>query len=489
MPTLKKPLEIRYVDPASLKPAARNPRIMPPAEMEALQRALDRWGFVDPIVVRAQDKRIIGGHQRVEAAVAMGMTEIPVVYVNVSKVDAMVLNEALNRITGRWNEAELALHQEEIRLAGGDLSLTGFTDDEIALLAGTGHMTASEGRRKLTERFIVPPFSVLDARQGYWQDRKRAWLALGVAPQEGRASDLVGFGGAASRRQAGSNPKLRKPFDPAAGRRGDMISKSVDRANWGSYQPGDTGWTGSGSSIFDPVLAELACRWFCPPGGAVLDPFAGESTKGIVAEYLGYQYTGIEIRPEQVEANVAQADALHLVPQWIFGDAEQLDGLLPAGAQYDLIFTSPPYYDLEIYSQADASALPTYPEFMAFYWRVFAQAVARLRDNRFVVVKVGEIRDKAGAYRNFVGDNMAGFVALGLHYYNEATFITPVGSLPIRVSSQFTHHRKLGKGHQNVLVFFKGELQAIPANFPDTIEAGDVEAQGDAGGTAAYPPP
>jgi len=429
---------------------------MPPAEMEALKRALDRWGFVDPIVVRAQDKRIIGGHQRVEAAVAMGLTEIPVVYVNVSKVDAMVLNEALNRITGRWNEAELALHQEEIRLAGGDLSLTGFTDDEIALLAGTGRMTAAQAKRKLTERFIVPPFSVLDARQGYWQDRKWAWLAL-LAPAEGRRDDLIG--------------------------------KAVDRTNWGSYGPGDTGWTGSGSSIFDPVLAELACRWFCPPGGAVLDPFAGESTKGIVAEYLGYQYTGIEIRPEQVEANVAQADALHLVPQWIFGDADQLDGLLPAGAQYDLIFTSPPYYDLEIYSQEDASALPTYREFMAFYWRVFAQAVARLRDKRFVVVKVGEIRDKAGAYRNFVGDNMAGFIGLGLHYYNEATFITPVGSLPIRVSSQFTHHRKLGKGHQNVLVFFKGDLRQIPAEFPEEIEAGDVEAQGDAGGTAAYPPP
>lgn len=191
----RKPLEIRYVDPASLKAADRNPRIMPPAEMEALKRALDRWGFVDPIVVRSQDKRIIGGHQRVEAAVAMGMTEIPVVYVNVSKVDAMVLNEALNRITGRWNEAELALHQEEIRLAGGDLSLTGFTDDEIALLAGTGRMTAAQAKRKLTERFIVPPFSVLDARQGYWQDRKRAWLALGVAPTEGRKDGLIGESG------------------------------------------------------------------------------------------------------------------------------------------------------------------------------------------------------------------------------------------------------------------------------------------------------
>jgi hypothetical protein len=32
-----------------------------------------------------------------------------------------------------------------------------------------------------------------------------------------------------------------------------------------------------------------------------------------------------------------------------------------------------------------------------------------------------------------------------------------VGSLPIRVGKQFTAGRKLGKTHQNVLVFIKGD--------------------------------
>lgn len=48
---------------------------------------------------------------------------------------------------------------------------------------------------------------------------------------------------------------------------------------------------GSGTSIFDPVLCELAYRWFCPPGGSILDPFAGGSVRGIVAGILGREYT------------------------------------------------------------------------------------------------------------------------------------------------------------------------------------------------------
>ncbi len=128
------PLTIRYVDPRTLQPAERNPRIMPGHEMKALKAALARWGFVDPIVLRKEDERIIGGHQRVTAAIELGMELVPVVEADVSAVDAMILNEALNRIHGDWNEPSLSLHQQEIGLAGGDLTLTGFTLREIRLL-------------------------------------------------------------------------------------------------------------------------------------------------------------------------------------------------------------------------------------------------------------------------------------------------------------------------------------------------------------------
>ena len=46
-------------------------------------------------------------------------------------------------------------------------------------------------KAKLQSRFIIPPFSVFDTRQGYWQERKRMWLDLGVKSEIGRADDLT----------------------------------------------------------------------------------------------------------------------------------------------------------------------------------------------------------------------------------------------------------------------------------------------------------
>lgn len=82
----------------------------------------------------------------------------------------------------------------------------------------------------------------------------------------------------------------------------------------------------TGTSVFDPVLCELAYRWFCPPGGLILDPFAGGSVRGIVASKLGRKYLGIDLRAEQIEANRQQAKTIggKPKPKWIEGDAVDL---------------------------------------------------------------------------------------------------------------------------------------------------------------------
>ncbi|HXF87125.1 MAG TPA: hypothetical protein VNK48_02075 [Xanthobacteraceae bacterium] len=63
--------------------------------------------------------------------------------------------------------------------------------------------------------------------------------------------------------------------------KGDRDSEELDPVSQAILE------VGSGTSIFDPVLCEIAYRWFCPPGGSVLDPFAGGSVRGIVASRLG----------------------------------------------------------------------------------------------------------------------------------------------------------------------------------------------------------
>ncbi len=217
----------------------------------------------------------------------------------------------------------------------------------------------------------------------------------------------------------------------------------------------------SGTSIFDPVLCELAYRWFCPPGGLVLDPFAGGSVRGIVASKLGRRYVGVELRPEQVAANRTQGIAIcgEPMPAWHEGDSRELAALVP-GLEADFVFSCPPYADLEVYSDdpRDLSIFP-YAEFRAAYRQVIAAACAMLRPDRFACFVVGDVRDKKGAYRGLPWHTVEAFEAAGLKLYNEAVLITAVGSLPVRVGRQFASGRKLGKTHQNVLVFLKGDAK------------------------------
>ena len=234
----------------------------------------------------------------------------------------------------------------------------------------------------------------------------------------------------------------------------------------------------TGTSIFDPVLCELIYRWFCPGNGEILDPFAGGSVRGIVANYLGYKYTGIDLRPEQIDANLEQGNTITPanIPNWICGNSLNI-GELINNQKFDLVFSCPPYYDLEIYSDNpnDLSNYKSYEDFLADYYSIIKQSVALLNDNRFACFVVGDVRDKKGFYRNFVGDTIKAFQEAGAILYNEAILVTAVGSLPIRITKQFVSGRKLGKTHQNILIFFKGDPKTIKTEFgaaeiPDVFE-------------------
>lgn len=288
----------------------------------------------------------------------------------------------------------------------------------------------------VAEKFLFPPFSVLDARSGDWQSRKRSWLSLGIASEVGRAGDLT-----YSNRVA--------MFDAYRVKEGTRKSTTVQ-----------------GSSIFDPVLCECAYRWFCPPGGQVVDPFAGGSVRGIVAGLLGLQYWGSDLRPEQIAANEAQgADILTQTPagavKWVCGDSAVTLSAAPAA---DFVFSCPPYGDLEVYSDDphDLSAM-TYPAFVEAYRDIIAKACARLRPDRFACFVVGDFRDERGRYRNFVGETVEAFRAAGLDLYNDAILVTVVGTGSLRADKFFSSSRKFVKTHQNVLVFCKGDPRKATA--------------------------
>jgi DNA modification methylase len=267
----------------------------------------------------------------------------------------------------------------------------------------------------LREQFIEPPFSVLDTKSGNWQRRKKLWASLGIKSEIGRDSAVINM---------------------------DTTKKENNTASY--------------VSIFDPALCEVIYKWFCVDGLEILDPFAGGSVRGIVANKLGYKYTGIDIRQEQIDSNRQQAIEILDVdnqPNWYVGDSnEVLDGFTKT---FDFVFSCPPYADLEVYSdlKGDISNMP-YIEFMNAYESIIAKSCKLLKVGGYACFVVGEVRDKKGNYIGFVPDTIKAFEKCGMKFYNEAILLNAIASASMRANGNMKS-QKLVKVHQNILIFKK----------------------------------
>jgi ParB-like chromosome segregation protein Spo0J/DNA modification methylase len=426
-------MKIEQIATDKLIPYARNAKKHDAAQVSKIAGSIREFGFNNPVLID-KDNGIIAGHGRVMAAQSLSLESVPCIrlgHLTDTQRRAYILaDNRLAEIGGGWDEEMLKLELAELAALGLDVTEIGFDAipadmQEAADLA--------DAKKTLSEKFGVPPFTVLNAREGWWQDRKRAWLALGIQSELGRDSELLG--------KASANSAYGKS---SAGT--DINGKLIYNESVGN------------TSTFDPVLCELAYRWFSPEGGTILDPFSGGSVRGIVASHCGRQYVGMDLREEQVQANRSQANvAQDPQPVWYCGDSRTIDHVCK-DIKADMVFSCPPYADLEVYSE-DPNDLSTlkYPEFKAAYFEIIQKACSLLKPNTFACFVVGDVRDKKGNYYNFVGDTVEAFRAAGLHYYNEAILVTAVGSLPIRAGRQFAASRKLGKTHQNVLVFKKEE--------------------------------
>lgn len=277
----------------------------------------------------------------------------------------------------------------------------------------------------LRDKFIEPPFTILDSKSGNWQSRKSKWRELGIKSEIGRNA-----GGSNS-----FNDRLNKT----------VIAESTRKMAEVSKEP----------SIFDAALTELMYAWFCPESGHILDPFAGGSVRGIVANYLGYKYTGIELRAEQVDSNREQSDTIipANAPTWICGDSDtELDKL---EGEFDFVFSCPPYADLEVYSDLpDDLSNMDYKDFVPKYRSIIKKTLAHLKVGGYAVFVVGEVRDKDGYYIDFVGDTKRAFMDCGAKLYNDMVYLQAIGSASIYAANMFKN-RKIAKIHQNVLCFKK----------------------------------
>ena len=423
-------LKVEYKNIKELIPYCNNSRTHSDDQVLQIASSIKEFGFTNPVLIDGQGG-IIAGHGRIMAAQKLKMDEVPTITLSdlsEAQKKAYIIADNKLALNSGWDDELLKIELEQLKELDFDLGLIGFSDDELALLMLDEDDPVSSDDKpsngSLADRFLIPPFSVLNAREGWWQNRKKAWIGLGIRSEQGR----------------------------------DTISNASGATFKGSNSAKSAILTDQ-NSIFDPTLCELAYSWFCPQGGTILDPFAGGSVRGIVASKLGRQYIGVELRDEQVTANRLQGDEIcpDLPPVWYTGDSRNIDRICH-DVSADFVFSCPPYADLEVYSD-DPNDLSTlnYEDFKPAYFEIIDKACAQLKDNRFACFVVGDVRDKKGNYYNFVGDTVEAFRAAGLHYYNEAVLVTMVGNTSLTTSRNFPIARKLGKTHQNVLVFVKGD--------------------------------
>ena len=182
---------IEYLPTDSLIPYARNSRTHSDAQVSQVAGSIREFGFTNPVLIDAQDG-IIAGHGRVLAALKLKLDSVPCIrlsHLTETQRKAYVIADNKLALNSGWDTEMLLLEFGDLEAAEFDMELLGFSDEELdAMKPQEPHEEASvqSGAGSLAGRFMIPPFSVLNAREGWWQDRKRAWLALGIKSELGR---------------------------------------------------------------------------------------------------------------------------------------------------------------------------------------------------------------------------------------------------------------------------------------------------------------
>jgi len=425
-------MEVKNVEINSIKPYKNNPRNNDDA-VDATANSIKEFGWQQPIVVD-KDNVIIVGHTRLKAAKKLGLKQVPIVVAENLTDEKVKAYRLADNKTGELADWDFDLLDDELAdINNIDMEDFGF-DDLDDFQTTKDKINDNDYSQPLADSFITTPLSFLDTRKGEWQERKRQWKEVGIASEVGRDDQLI-------------------------------YAASMNTGNL------------TGTSIFDPVLCEVSYHWFMPDkdkGTKIFDCFAGGSVRGIVANMMGYDYTGMDLSKKQIDANYQNAKDIGLDGiNWICDDSLNVDKYVEDGSA-DLVFTCPPYFDLEVYSDSknDISNMD-YDGFAETYRQIIKKAVNKLKPNRFAVVVISDVRDKKGFYQDLQGLTKEAMASGGAFFYNDIVLLNAMGSGGLRARRNM-RNRKVVRSHQNVLVFFKGDPNKIKDDFSELKSVKDV---------------
>ena len=422
-------MDTKTVSINELKLNKDNPRVIKDDKFKKLVKSIKDFPEmldIRPVVVD-EDMIILGGNMRYRACVEAGLTEIPIHIASgltQEQKEEFIVKDNVG--FGDWEWDILANEWDNVKL--GEWGLDVWVP-ELEVEKPDGVV--------LTDKFLVPPFTILDTRQGYWQDRKKLWKS--------KINDL------GETRETSMNDLSELKYGTWKGK-----LKAAPEV-----------------SILDPVLAEIACKWFCVEKGRTFDCFAGDTVFGYVSGDLGHDFTGIELRKEQAAINNERVRDMSA--RYICDDGQNVSKHIKKNSM-DMLFSCPPYYDLEVYSDMDndASNQESYDDFISILDKAFTDSIECLKDDRFAVIVCGDVRDKKGNYYRFPDHIKDIFERAGMSLYNEMILVEMIGTLAMR-AARTMKNRKVSKCHQNVLVFYKGDISNIQKNYKDlTTELTDI---------------
>lgn len=147
-------MQIEQINIENLLPYARNSRTHSDEQTAQIAASIKEFGFTNPVLID-NDNQIIAGHGRVLAARKLKMKEVPCIrlgYLTETQKKAYVIADNKLALNSGWDEELLALEIADLKNEDFDVSLLGFTEDE---LAGLGEQLIEEVEA-LTDEDAVP---------------------------------------------------------------------------------------------------------------------------------------------------------------------------------------------------------------------------------------------------------------------------------------------------------------------------------------------
>ena len=226
-------------------------------------------------------------------------------------------------------------------------------------------------------------------------------------------------------------------------------------------------------SEFHAGVAENIVRFWSLPGSKIVDPFAGRATRAVVTSKLGRDYYGYEITPTTYKRNIEHFDKVNISPNLYMSDGTLLKETPDNFA--DLIYTCPPYYNIEEYESVDGqlSDCNTYDSFMGFIDRCAQNCFRVLKDGTFCVWVVADFR-QGGKLIDFHGDTIQSFKKAGFNYHDIIIMenISPYANF---TTYQSACKRYTPKTHEYILVFRKPGEYIIPDYCGENIVETEVK--------------